>query len=118
MRLNVDSYLARRFDLATMNCWHVTRDAWLELTGRDLGDRTPERITTAALLGQFDSDVPAFERLDGPASPSIVLMRAPGVVPHVGVLWGRRVLQMNSRGPSYVPLATATSGFRDVSFYR
>ena len=67
MRLDVDSYLARRFHLARQNCWHVLRDAWLELTGDDLGDRTPERLSHAALVGRFDSDVPAFVELPAPA---------------------------------------------------
>ena len=118
MSLEVDRYLARRFDLARSNCWHLLRDAWMELTGRDLGDRTPERITTAALIGRFDTDVPSFERLDAPAEPSIVLMRSPGAVPHVGVYHRGRVLQMTARGASYVSLEAATAGFRDVEFYR
>lgn len=116
MRLDVDSYLTRRFDLARQNCWHVLRDAWLDLTGDDLGDRTPARITTAALIGQFDSDVPTFRKLDGPAEPSIVLMTHARLVPHVGLYWRRKVLQMASGGPSYLPLAAATAGY-DVAFY-
>jgi hypothetical protein len=118
MRLDVDSYLARRFDLATQNCWHLTRDAWLELTGRDLGDRTPARLTAAALIGRFDADVPAFRQLDAPAEPSIVLMRQRGAVPHVGVYHRARVLQMTQRGASFLPLEVATRGFADVSFYQ
>lgn len=118
MRLNVDSYLARRFDLARQNCWHLVRDAWLELTGNDLGDRTPERITTAALMGRFDTDVPAFQLLAEPADPCIVLMRSPRAVPHVGIFHKRRVLQMTARGASFVPLDVATAGYSDVSFYR
>jgi len=116
--LEVDRYLTRRFDLARSNCWHMLRDAWLELTGRDLGDRTPERITSAALIGRFDSDVPSFQRLQRPVDPCIVLMRAPGAVPHVGLYHRRRVLQMKSTGASFVPLEVATAGFSDVGFYR
>lgn len=116
--LEVDRYLAWRFDLARCNCWHLARAAWLELTGRDLGDRTPDRISTAALLGRFDSDVPAFTRLPGPADPCLVLMRHAGAVPHVGVYYRRKVLQMRQRGPSYVALAEASAGFSQVEFYR
>jgi hypothetical protein len=116
VKLNVESYLARRFDLARQNCWHVLRDAWLELTGTDLGDRTPERLSRAALVGRFDSDVPAFQELAKPGDPCIVLMRHAGQVPHVGLHWRRRVLQMSQRGPSYLPLHMATVGY-DVGFY-
>lgn len=119
MKLNVDPYLARRFHLVRQNCWHVLRDAWLELTGVDLGDRTPDRISLAALLGRFDTDVPAFQELPAPAEPCIVLMRHPGLVPHVGLHWERRVLQMAQHGPSYHPLHMATAGYpKDgIGFY-
>lgn len=118
MRLDVDSYLARRFHLRRQNCWHLARDAWLELTGRDLGDRTPETLTQAALEGRFQADVPAFELLPGPAEPSLVLMRSPGIVPHVGVHYRARVLQMTVNGASYLPVAQACAGYRQTEFYR
>ena len=118
MTFSVDHYLARRFDLATMNCWHLVRDAWLELTGNDLGDRTPVTITKAALIGRFDTDVPGFTKLPGPASPSIVLMLRRGAIPHVGIFYKRRILQMASGGPSYLSIGPATSGFHDVGYYR
>jgi hypothetical protein len=115
---SVDPYLARAYSLADMNCWHMVRDAWLELTGIDLGDRTPARITAATLNATFGSDVPAFERLDGAQSPCLVLMRSPGAVPHVGLFLRGRVLQMTAAGASYMPLAVATAGFREIGFYR
>lgn len=119
MNLSVDTYLARRFHLARQNCWHVLRDGWLELTGVDLGDRTPEHLSRAALVGRFDSDVPAFLELPQPASPCIVLMRQPRLVPHVGLYWKRRVLQMAQGGPTYLPLAVATHGYPadGIGFY-
>lgn len=117
-RFTVDPYLSRVYDLAQMNCWHMLRDAWLDLTGQDLGDRTPERITSASLIGRFDTDVPAFTKLDGPDSPCIVLMRSPGVVPHVGLFLRGKVLQMTKSGASYMPLPTARAGFDEVGFYR
>lgn len=119
MKLNVDSYLARRFDLATQNCWHLARDAWLELTGVDLGDRTPETISAATLMQRFDSDVPVFEKLAKPVDPCLVLMRRPGLVPHVGVFYRGRILQMTrKRGACFEPLHHATAGFTDVGFYK
>jgi hypothetical protein len=118
MRLNVDAYLDRRFDRLAMNCWHLVEDAWLELTGEVLGLRTAENMLRAAIAGTYDGEIPRFARLDSPADPCIVLMRSPGAIPHVGVYHKRRVLQMTQRGASFVPLATATSGYADVGFYR
>lgn len=116
--MDVQPYLARRFDLARQNCWHMARDAWRELTGLDLGDRTPEAISHATLLGKFDSDVPAFTQLGGPQDPCLVLMERRRFVPHVGVYLRRRVLQMTRHGASFVPLDVATAGFDRVGFYR
>lgn len=118
MKLDIDAFLAWRFDLATCNCWHLVRAAWRELTGTDLGDRTPERITTGALLGRFDTDVPAFKLQEGPVEPSIVLMRRRGVVPHVGVFTQRRVLQMRPEGVSHLPPEVATQGWDQVGYYQ
>lgn len=118
-RLRIDAYLARRFDIVTQNCWHVARDAWFELTGTDLGDRTPEKVTRKALLGRFESDVPTFTKLDGPDDPCIVLMRdGVEVVPHVGIFYRGKVLQMAHSGVSYLPLHLARSDFDSVEFYR
>lgn len=117
MKLEIDPYLARRFDLASQNCWHVLRDAWLELTGTDLGDRTPDRISRAAMSQRFDTDVPAFQKLDVPASPCIVLMKHATSVPHVGLYWKRKVLQMGPNGPSFLPLYSAVAGYTQVGFY-
>ncbi len=116
--IDVGSYLARRFDLAQQNCWHLARDAWRDLTGLDLGDRTPETITHATLVGKFDSDVPAFRELAGPEDPCLVLMERRRFVPHVGVYIRRRVLQMTRQGASFVPLEVATAGFDRIGFYR
>lgn len=118
MKLNVDAYLARRFDIAHMNCWHLVRDAWLELTGEELGERTAPNMLRAALAGSYDGPIPRFRELAQPAEPCIVLMRSPGAVPHVGIFYKRRLLQMTQRGASFVPLATATAGFSDVRYYQ
>lgn len=118
MRIDVDKYLSWSFHLAERNCWHMLRAAWLDLTGQDLGDRTPELITKSALLGRFETDVPAFRLLDGPEDPSIVLMTRRGVVPHVGAFFGGRILQVTPAGASYLPPAQACVGFELVRYYR
>ncbi len=118
MGIDVDSYLARRYHLKRYNCWHMACDAWRDLTGQDLGDRTPEIITRAALIGRFDSDVPNFERIADPESPCLVLMRNPGTVPHVGVFMANKILQMTHNGASFTRPEIATLGFRDVGYYR
>ena len=116
--LEVDRYLARRFHHIRQNCWHMTRDAWLELTGEDIAIGDTEQQTYAALSARYCAGAAERKRLEGPADPCLVLMRSPGAVPHVGVYYLARVLQMTARGASYVGLEAATAGFRDVEFYR
>jgi hypothetical protein len=116
--LDVDTYLGWRFHLAHANCWHMVRAAWLDLTGRDLGDRTPERITTAALLSRFETGPADLDEQPRAVDPSIVLMANPGTVPHVGVFTRGRVLQVTRDGASFLPLVTATAGFKSVRFFQ
>lgn len=116
--LNIDEYLARRYHLETSNCWHLFRDAWAELTGIDLGDRTPASLAADALTARFRDDLPAFERLAGPQSPCAVLMRSPGAVPHIGLYYRGSVLQMTRRGASYMRLEIATAGWATREFYK
>jgi hypothetical protein len=114
--MNIDAYLTRR--PRGENCWQAVQMIWLDLTGVDLGDRTPERIAKEALLSRFDTDVPGFEQQSGPVDPSIVLMRSPGVVPHVGVFMRGKVLQLAGGRYSFRPVEEATTGWDKVGFYR
>ena len=114
---SVDPYLDRRFHLARYNCWHFAREVWLDLTGEDLGDRTPETITRAALVGRFDADVPTFRPLDRPAEPCLALMTRSGDVPHVGVYVGGKVLQITRTGVTHLPILQARAGFEQMRFY-
>lgn len=117
MAIDVDSYLSKTFHIKRYNCWHLLRDAWLDLTGDDLGERTPEQLSQASLVGRFDTDVPTFRLLNKAQDPSLVLMERRGVIPHVGVFFGGRILQITNSGPSYMPPQAATLGFETVRYY-
>lgn len=115
--MNIDAYLMRR-PAPGENCWHAVQMIWLDLTGEDLGDRTPERIAKEALLQRFDTDVRGFTDQGGPVDPSIALMRSPGVVPHVGVYMRGKVLQLWGGRYSFLSLSLARAGWNEVRFYR
>lgn len=117
MSFSVDAYLGRSFDEVRYNCWDLLRDAWLELTGEDLGCRTPVPASPLAMRRRFDQEEAEFARLEQPRSPCIVLMRRPRATPHVGLFWQRRVLHIQPGGARYDRLADARLGFSDVRFY-
>lgn len=117
MSFSVDRYLGRRFDEVSYNCWDLLREAWLDLTGDDIGHRTPTPATPLAMRRRFDAEEAEFERLPEARSPCIVLMRRPRAVPHVGLFWKGRVLHIQPSGVRYDRLADATLGFTEIRFY-
>lgn len=110
MSFSVDPYLGRPYLPASYDCWDMLREAWLELTGFDIGQRP--RAGDAAL-----SIWRHFERLAAPRSPAIVLMRRPRFPAHVGLFWRGRVLHNQPGGARYDQLDHAALGFSEVGFY-
>lgn len=111
-------YLDRRFSLQDYNCWDFTREVWLDLTGRDLGRRTPEVMTKDALLGRFRDGQLEFTEIAAPREPCLVLMEQRGAVPHVGVFTRGGLLQLRSTGVSHLPLSSACLGYRNVRYFQ
>lgn len=110
MGFSVDPYLGRPYDPASYDCWDMLREAWLELTGFDMGAR-PRSGAPVLALGRH------FQRLAGPASPAIALMRRPRVVSHVGLFWQGRVLHNQPGGVRFDRPEVASLGFTEVAFY-
>lgn len=117
MTFSVDPYMSREFHQERYNCWDLLREAWLELTGFDIGHRTPAPASPLAMIRRFDREESQFVRLPGPVSPSIVLMRRPRLVPHVGLFWRSKVLHIKETGPRYERRADAMFGFIEERFY-
>lgn len=110
MGFSVDPYLARPYERARYDCWDMLREAWLELTGFDIGSRPTAPAAALAIWRRF-------ERLAEPRSPAIVLMRRPRLVSHVGLFWRGRVLHNQPAGVHYERLEIARLGFPEVGFY-
>lgn len=107
---SVDPYLGRDYDPATYDCWDLLREAWLELTGFDIGPRPPAAAAALAIWRHF-------ARLPEPRSPSIAFMRRPRFVSHVGLFWRGRVLHIQPEGARYERVEQASLGFSEVGFY-
>lgn len=115
--MSIDQYLERTFHPENYNCWDLVREVWQDLTGHDIGDRTPHPATPLAMRRRFDREEREFIRLDAPRSPCITLLRRPRAVPHVGVYLRGRLLHMSERGCRYEPMPVASLGFTSVEFF-
>ena len=115
--LQPDVYLDRSFHPENYTCWDMVRDAWLDVTGVDIGDRTPHPATVAALRARVEADSGHFVLLAAPVTPSIVLMRQRRAVPHVGLFWRGRVLHIRPVGVRFERLVDASRGFSQVTFH-
>jgi hypothetical protein len=113
----IDKYLAKTFDMRTYNCWDFTREAWLELTGKDIGHRTPPAISKESLRKTFSAGETEFVQLPNAQDPCIILLTSPVLIPHVGVYIRGNVLHMADTGPRYEPVQLASLLFATTRFY-
>lgn len=124
MRVDVAKYLGREFSWRNYNCWDLTRDVWLDLTGVDLGKRTPAKLDKDGIREAFEHEQDILRecpvnRVPGPVDPCIVFMLRPKVMSHVGVFTQQRVLHLIPRqGVFLQDFRMATSGFEEVRFYK
>jgi hypothetical protein len=115
--LNINDFLCR-YRTDEYGCQHFARDVWLALCGQDLSTRL------AGLLAPIGQRRPrlahwrAFERLAGPADPSLVYMAQHGRDPHLGVFLRGGLLHLADYAPAFVPLESVTIEYSDVRFYR
>ena len=110
--MSIDKFFDCKYDRRRYNCYHFTRDVWLDLTGRLLV--LDESIflngkLTKAYVRQFVSIVK-------PVSPCIVVMQRKGFAPHVGVYVRGNVFHIQINGPEYQPVDVASRGFQTIRF--
>ncbi len=115
--MSIDKYFTRRFNLGEYNCWDLVREVMLDLTGKDIGKRTPFPVTRGAIKDNFKEQEKQFKKLEQPVEPCIVLLRRPKVTPHVGVFLKGKVLHINETGVEYQPLDIVSRGFTEIGYY-
>lgn len=114
----VDRFLQKEFSYRDYNCFHFVRDVWLELTGNDLGDQTPQSPGVDTYNQKALLVANTLLALAMPEDPSIVLLQRDRLEPHVGVFYKGRVLHLNRKGAYYMPLSQVTPGYTTVGFYK
>ena len=113
-----DDLLLKRFNIREYNCWDLTREVWLRLTGQDLGSPSLTHYSIGEFGEVIDNwDGTRFLEITKPKEPCIVLMQRPRHMPHVGVLFKGRVLHIRRAGVQYVPPEVASLGFTSVRYY-
>lgn len=122
--IDTKKYLGREFHWRNYNCWDLIRDVWLDHCGVDLGKRTPESVTAqafrAAFMGQeLDVHNKIVHQISQPEDPCLVYMHRPGIMSHVGVYVGGRLLHLVPRGNvTLEDFHTASMGFKEIRFYK
>lgn len=117
INFNADLYMDRRFNLVNNNCWHLVKDVWLELTGVDLEDFTPQTPTKTSCWVATTEAQSRFRELSEPESPCIVLMQRAIDIPHIGVYIDGKLLHLRPTGTIWQPLEIARIGFPVLLYY-
>jgi len=105
--VSVDDYIANwRYHDTERHCWHLVQAVWLDLTGFDIGDRTPAQDGPLARNRAFLRGAKGFHAVAPQTEPSIVLMSpVHRSGPHVGVYLRGRVLHLDGAGCHYQRVA-------------
>lgn len=116
---SLDRFMSWEWHETDRHCWHAVQAVWLELTGFDIGDRTPRQDSPISRIRAFRSGEREFRAVTPRTDPSIVLM-APvrSRVPHVGVFTGGRVFHLDRGGAFYERLNDLTERFNIKGWYR
>lgn len=118
---SIDEYLSRQHNMKEYNCWDFLREVWLDITGVDVGHRTPSSCSREEMKALFQhgaNDEPLFKRLANRKDPCIVLMMRGNMLPHVGVYLRDRVLHLPEKSyTKFEPIEQATLGFKEVRYY-
>ena len=119
--MSLDKYMDRTFNAKTYNCWDFVREVWKDLYGVDLRDRialaSDIAVTRDNAVEAVKVSEGAFTRLDKPVDPCLVFMERANIIPHVGIYIRKRILSINDKGVSFVPVHLATLGFNKVGYY-
>ena len=119
MMISVDKYLSKKHDMRQYNCWDFIREAWLEITGEDIGHRTPSSGSRADMIRRFQREEQEFQRLDKCEDPCIVLFLRENKLPHVGIYIRGRVLHLPEKNyAKYEKIEIVSMCFKEVKFYK
>lgn len=109
-----DDLMGKRFDLRTYNCWDLTREVWLRLTGQVLN----MLFVTARTAGEVaEAEKAQYREIPEAVSPCIALFQRDRFIPHVGVYLNGRVLHIRRAGVQYSTIEVASFGFTSTRFY-
>lgn len=118
MTFSTDKFLDRSFNEKSYNCYDLVREAWLDLTGTDLGAQTPDSKSISTYTEKALFVANQLTELQVPENPCIVLMLRSRTIPHIGVYVNGKVLHLSRTGTHYVALSSATASFPTVKFYK
>lgn len=113
-----DDFLRRTFDANCYTCWDFAREVWRELTGQDVGARSPDVFEARQLWAAVIRAEKDFVELAAPETPCLALFKRRGAEPHIGVYFKGRVLHLRRSGAMFEGLDSVRRGYHEVSYYR
>ena len=116
--MDTSIYFKRRYS-KSYDCLAFARDVWCDLTGIDIGDRLAQALNGVAEARKLTRTATlAFERIDAPIEPCLVLMLAPRRRAHVGIWLPGRVLHLHAGGVEHSDLEVASRSFKKIRFIK
>lgn len=116
--MSFDKFFSKQYHKRNYNCAHFVVEVWNDITGKDITKTFGEFLLPEEARGLPDDIYDNFVKIKEPVSPCIVVMRQPKSVPHVGIFYKNKILQITERGVSYLEPELATRHYRKVRYYK
>lgn len=116
--MSIDHFFHKRYDRDRYNCAHFVCDVWEHEAGVRIDEALDCFLKPVKERRARQSLRAAFEKLERPESPCIVLMQRKKSTPHVGVFLRGRVLHIHELGVEFQPLDVVSRAFDKVGFYK
>jgi hypothetical protein len=109
--------MGRRYDEETYHCVHFVVDVWKELTGVDLSEQFRPILEAPESRSATSTVWSGFREVQAPEEPCLVLLRAQGRQPHLGIYVDGGVLHLREKGAMRQQLLQLRFEYPEARFF-